>query len=131
VAQPWSTADLPAVPRIETEQTVSGKVATTLHGKRGEVNGALLENGTILRLPPPEAERMQSLLQPGTTVAARGAGLSTALGTVIDVRAIGSTPEQLTEFAPGPRPGPPFGGAGRIGPADFGPSPPPPRPPRG
>jgi hypothetical protein len=122
--------------REETEQTVGGKVAATLHGRRGEVNGAVLEGGTILRLPPPEAERMQALLQPGVTVAARGAGLSTALGTVIDVRAIGSTPEQLTELAVrpppgGPLPGGPKGGPGRGpgGPADFGP--PPPRPPRG
>ncbi len=73
---------------------------------RGEVNGALLENGTILRLPPPEAERMQSL-QPGQSVAVRGASLVTPLGTVVEVRAIGSSPEQLTELDV---PRPPRGG---------------------
>src|SRR5215471_15055000 len=48
--------------RAITETTLSGKIATSLHGKSGELNGALLENGAVLRLPPPEAERMQSLL---------------------------------------------------------------------
>jgi hypothetical protein len=118
--------------RATTETTLSGKIATVLHGKRGEVNGALLENGTVLRLPPPEAERMQSLLQPGESVAVRGVSLVTPLGTVIEVRAIGSTPEQLTELAvppprgPGPKGGPKAKGRG---PAEFGPPPPPPAPP--
>jgi hypothetical protein len=32
-----------------------GRVRMILHGRQGEVNGALLDDGTILRLPPPEA----------------------------------------------------------------------------
>ena len=75
------------------------------------MNGALLENGTILRLPPPEAERMQSLLQPGQSVAVRGASLVTPLGTVVEVHAIGSSPEQLIELdVPRPPRGGPKGG---------------------
>ncbi len=97
--------------RTITETTLTGRIAAALHGKRGEVNGALLDNGTILRLPPPEAERMQSLLQPGQSVAVRGASLVTPLGTVVDVRAIGSSPEQLTELdVPRPPGGGPKGG---------------------
>jgi hypothetical protein len=93
------------------------------------VNGAVLENATILRMPPPEADRYQSLLQAGLTVSVRGRNLVTPLGTVVDVRAIGSSPEQLTEvWAPPPRGGPPGGpkpkGPGR-GPAGFAPPPPP------
>lgn len=117
--------------RAVTETTLTGKVIAVLHGKRGEVNGAVLDNGTILRLPPPEAERMQSLLQPGQTVAVRGVSLATVLGTVVDVRAIGGTPEQLTEVAPapwrgggGPKGEPKRKGPGRPGgPAEFGPPP--------
>ncbi len=102
-----------------TERTLSGRIAAPLHGKRGEVNGALLDNGATLRLPPPEAERMQSLLQAGQTIAVRGATMVTPLGTVINVRAIGNSPEQLTEIdgspprrgpegpLPGRRPPPP------------------------
>jgi hypothetical protein len=118
-----------------TETSLTGKVAAPLHGKRGEVNGVLLENGTVLRLPPPEAERFQAMLQQGQTVAVRGVSLVTPLGTVVDVRAIGTTPEKLTELAAPPPPrGGPKGepkhkgpGPGR-GPADFAPPPPPPGP---
>ena len=101
--------------RTITETTLTGRIAAVLHGKRGEVNGALLDNGTILRLPPPEAERLQSLFQPGQSVAVRGARLVTQLGTVVDVRAIGSSPKQLTELdvPPPPRGGPKGGPKGK------------------
>jgi hypothetical protein len=116
--------------RMVTETTLSGRIAATLHGKRGDVNGALLDTGSMLRLPPPDAERLESLLQPGQTVAVHGINLVTPLGTVIDVRAIGTSPEQLTEITGPPLPGPgPKGGPrprGR-GPGEFGPPPPPPR----
>jgi hypothetical protein len=108
------------------DQTVSGRISVVLHGRRGEVNGALLEDGTVLRMPPPEAERFASSLQTGQPVSVRGDILSTALGRVIDVQAIGSSPEQMTELA-GPRP--PKGPKGEKGPDRFGPPPPP--PPRG
>jgi hypothetical protein len=66
--------------RSGAETTLSGKVAAALHGKRGEVNGAVLENGTVLRMPPPEAEAHQSMLQAGQTIAVRGSSLVTPLG---------------------------------------------------
>jgi hypothetical protein len=111
--------------RLTAEQTISARVTATLHGRRGEANGALLDGGTVLRLPPPEAERVQALLQPGAMVAVRGSTLATALGTVIDVAAIGSTPEQLTELGLRPPPSGPRGGP--ASPADFAPAPPRPR----
>ncbi len=40
----------PAGPRRITE--VQGSIRMTLHGARGEINGALLMDGTVLRLPP-------------------------------------------------------------------------------
>jgi hypothetical protein len=77
---------------------------------------------------------MQALLQPGQTVAARGMRLDTALGSVIDVRAIGYSPDQLSELIGGPPPPPRGPNRGRPGafapPApDFDPPPPPPPPP--
>lgn len=110
------------------DQTASGRISVVLHGRRGEVNGAVLDNGTVLRLPPPEAERLASSLQVGQPVFARGDILSSALGRVIDVQAIGSSPEQMTELA-GPRP--PRGPKGEKSPDRVGPPPPPPLPPRG
>jgi hypothetical protein len=111
------------------DQTVSGRIALQLHGKRGEVNGVVLDDGTTLRLPPPEADRMQDQLQQGQTISARGDVLDTALGKVVDVRAIGTSPEQMTELR-GPRPPGPKDGPDRRGPPPppppgFGPPPPP------
>lgn len=126
--------------RWATQRTMSGRVAAPLHGKRGEANGALLDNGTIIRLPPPEAERLQSLLQPRQTLAVRGTSLATPLGTVIDVAAIGATPDQMSELPirppPGPKSGGPKGGLkrGPSGAIEFAPPPPAPGgplPPRG
>lgn len=112
------------------DQVVSGRIAAQLHGKRGEVNGVLLDDGTTLRLPPPEAERMQDQLRRGQTVSARGDVLDTVFGRVVDVRAIGASPEQMTESR-GPRPPGPPDGPDRRGPPPpppppgFGPPPPP------
>ena len=110
------------------QQALSGRIVTTLHGKRGEVNGALFDDGTQLRLPPPEAERFANWLQPGQMVFVRGELLDTALGRVVDVQAIGASPGQMTELD---GPSPPRGPKGRPdgGPDRFGPPPPP--PPRG
>lgn len=114
------------------DQVISGRIAAQLHGKRGEVNGVLLDDGTTLRLPPPEAERLQDQLRPAQNVSARGDVLDTALGKVVDVRAIGASPEQMSELR-GPRPPGPKDGPDRRGPPPpppgFGPPPPP--PPRG
>ncbi|HEY7300778.1 MAG TPA: hypothetical protein VH684_23020 [Xanthobacteraceae bacterium] len=124
-----------------TETTISGRVSATLHGPRGEVNGALLDNGVMLRLPPRETDRMQALFQPGQTIAARGARLDSVLGSVMDVRAIGYSPERLSEVTGGPLPrgkkDGPKRGPDRRGPDAFAPAapavipPPPPPAPRG
>jgi hypothetical protein len=82
-----------------------GRIRMALHGPRGDVNGALLEDGTILRLPPDEAPRFANLLQPGQMVVAEGVAAVNALGKVLDVRQIGPSREQLgsVEAPPGPR----------------------------
>jgi len=71
----------------------------SLHSPQGEVNGALLEDGTVLRLPPPAAATFTALLQPGQSVVAEGVGLSNALGKVLEVRQIGTSREQLNYVA--------------------------------
>ncbi|MGY3441342.1 hypothetical protein ACVW17_001343 [Bradyrhizobium sp. USDA 4473] len=106
------------------QQAFSGRIVAALHGKRGEVNGAMLDDSTQLRMPPPEAERFADWLQPGQMVSVRGETLDTALGRVVDVQAIGASPGQMTELD-GPRP---LRGR-KGGPDRFGPPPPP--PPRG
>jgi hypothetical protein len=57
-----------------TEAT--GRVLMSLHGPEGDINGALLEDGTVLRVPPPDAYRLASLLAPGQTVFAQGSAFA-------------------------------------------------------
>ncbi|WP_044558756.1 hypothetical protein [Azospirillum sp. B4] len=83
----------------------SGRVRMPLHGPEGEVDGALLEDGTILRLPP-DAYRAAAGLKPGQTVFAEGAVLTTPFGRVVEVSGIGTTPDRLEPIAPQP-PAPP------------------------
>jgi hypothetical protein len=84
--------------------SVQGRVQMSLHGPRGELNGAMLEDGTILRLSPPEAQRLAALLMPGETIVVQGDGLTTAMGRVVEVQAIGPSQGQLNFVQ---RPGPP------------------------
>ncbi len=103
----------------------TGKVKAALHAPRGELNGVLLEDGTVVRLPPPEAKRLESQLAVGQTVVVHGIGLKSPLGEVILARQIGPDAGNLTEVhGPHPRGGP--GGWMRHGPGRDGVPPPPP-----
>jgi hypothetical protein len=99
---------------------VQGSIRMSLHGPRGEINGVLLTDGTVLRLPPEAAVDFASLLQPGRTVFAQGDQVSNAIGTVLDVREIGTSREQLNPIAPPP---PPPGPRGKGRPMREGPPP--------
>jgi len=92
---------------------IEGHVRMTLHGPRGDVNGALLQDGTILRLPPPEADRFAALLQPDRNVVAEGTLLANPLGKVLEVHQIGASRDQLNEVQAPPGPGGKKGRRGR------------------
>ena len=92
--------------------TAQGRVKAALHGPRGEVNGALLEDGTMVHMPPPEAQRLAAQIAPGATVYVQGQGYAGPLGRVIAAQAIGPDAASTTLIAappprhgPGPRPG--------------------------
>jgi hypothetical protein len=93
----------------------NGHVKAQLHGPRGDLNGVLLEDGTIIHLPPDEADRLAGQLAVGQPLYVSGYGVASPLGKVIEARQIGPNASQLAEVQAGP-PGP-----GRRGP------PPPPR----
>jgi hypothetical protein len=97
----------------EQALSVEGRIKAQLHGPQGELNGALLEDGTIVRLPPPEAQRLSAELVPGAPLHVEGDGFAGALGRVIAARSIGPSATQLSQVAappprgPGRRPPPP------------------------
>lgn len=61
---------------------VTGNVQFILRGPKGEANGAILEDGTVLRLSPKEA----AVLAPGQALAAEGPMLMTPMGRLVDVK---------------------------------------------
>jgi hypothetical protein len=88
------------------EQTLedTGKIKAQLHGPRGEMNGVLLEDGTVVHLPPPAAERLAATLAVGQTIYASGDGAALPYGRVIGARMLGATRADAKEVG-GPRPG--------------------------
>jgi hypothetical protein len=74
----------------------TGTVKELLHAPRGEVNGALLSDGTIVRLPPPEATKLADTLAVGKTIFVRGEGYAGGLGKVVAAREIGPDATHLT-----------------------------------
>jgi len=112
--------------------SATGRIKAQLHGPRGDLNGALLEDGTIVRLPPPEAQRLASTLTAGAPITVQGNGFEGPLGRVIEARSIGSDATHLAQVAAPPRPNPghrppPSGGPGMSAPP-LGPDGPPPPP---
>jgi hypothetical protein len=75
--------------------TAQGRISQVLHGPRGDANGALLDDGTTLKFPPPTAWQTASLLQPGQAIVAQGWSLSNSYGRVVDVQSIASAPQTL------------------------------------
>jgi hypothetical protein len=109
--------------------SVQGRVRQDLHGPAGDINGAVLADGTALKLPPPAAYQVSGWLQPGETIAARGYLLANGFGRVMDVQAIGPSPDRLAQVGwvgpPGPGgapPAPPGPGPAAAPPGPGGPS---------
>lgn len=107
--------------RSAADEVITSKIVAVLHGKRGEVNGAAIDNGVQLWLPPHEAERFADLLKEDQTISVSGESIKSALGVVIETKALGATPDRLAQLDAHPsRPPRPDDRA-----------PPPPRGPRG
>jgi hypothetical protein len=65
----------PAGPREREEPlTALGHVKAQLRGPRGDLHGVVLEDGTIVRLPPDEADRLAAQLAPGLPLYVEGEG---------------------------------------------------------
>jgi hypothetical protein len=72
--------------RVEAE----GRVRLSLFGPKGELRGALLDNGAIIRVGPKEAVHLAELLRPDSKVAVRGDGFRNKHGHVVAAKEIGS-----------------------------------------
>jgi hypothetical protein len=99
--------------------TVNGRVREPLYGPAGDLNGALLDDGTQIHVPPGQATALGDTLQAGKLLTAQGYGVSGAYGRSLDAQQIGPSPAQLVQVGP-PDPPPP-------GPLGAALPPPPPR----
>jgi len=83
-------------PKIEHQKMqLEGTVRLALFGPKGELRGALLADGTIIRIGPKEAEHLIKVLMPGTKIAVSGDGIETQHGRVVQAKEIGSQMEHL------------------------------------
>jgi hypothetical protein len=81
---------------------IAGVVRMSLFGPKGELRGALLENGDVIRVGPKDAARAADLLRPGSALAAGGEGLESAYGRVVSAAEIGSDLAQLRSVKESP-----------------------------
>jgi hypothetical protein len=65
--------------------TVSGEVRLPLFGPRGELRGALLIDGTSIRMPPHAAAELASYLEPGAHIQVWGHGIQNRHGKTVEV----------------------------------------------
>ncbi|WP_118181188.1 hypothetical protein [Paraburkholderia phosphatilytica] len=63
----------------------SGEVVLSLYGPKGELRGALLDNGTSLRMPAHAAAELAAYLAQGAHVHAWGRGIANRHGKTIEV----------------------------------------------
>jgi hypothetical protein len=63
----------------------SGEVVLSLFGPKGELRGALLDDGTSLRMPTYAAAELAKYLAPGAHVQAWGPGIKNRRGRTIEV----------------------------------------------
>ena len=82
------------------QQQVQGKVDTVLTGPRGEANGVILTDGSIVRFPP---ESLRQSVQPGAPFAASGLGTRNADGTSLEAVNLGTSLSALQPLYDGAR----------------------------
>lgn len=114
--QPPARGSAPPAPRDPgalTAMSASGRVSRLLYTGEGDVNGVLLDNGSIVRFPPHVGAEMASSLQPNSAVHAKGWGSRGPLGSAIEATAIGSSADGMRELFAGPGVEPPRGPRGR------------------
>ncbi|WP_322033860.1 hypothetical protein [Paraburkholderia sp. J76] len=77
--------------------SVQGQVAHVTTAPRGEPDGVILADGTVIKLTPPIAQQFPALLQTGANVSAQGYGTRNQYGTALQATAFGS-PGNLTQL---------------------------------
>lgn len=70
--------------------SAAGKIRLTIFTSKGKVRGALLEDGTVIRMPLKLAEQVKKRLGPGEMIQVTGVGFDTPYGRIIEVHHFGT-----------------------------------------
>lgn len=76
--------------------TASGVVKRLLHGPKGDVDGALLESGVIIRFPETVVSQTPYTFTVGQQIAVRGQEFDTQYGQLMRIEALGPSESQLS-----------------------------------
>ena len=90
----------PPLPRAARGEGLSrlsaqGQVAHVTTAPRGEPDGVILSDGTVIKLTPPVAQQFATLVRTGATVSAQGYGTRNQYGTALQATSFGA-PGNLT-----------------------------------
>jgi hypothetical protein len=86
--------------------SANGTIRVLTQGKRSEINGVVLADGTVVRFAPTVGMQYAALLREGNQFAATGYGTSNEYGRSFEATAIGPSINQLEAIAPDPEPKP-------------------------
>jgi hypothetical protein len=86
--------------------SANGTIRVLTQGRRSEINGVVLADGTIVRFAPPVGVQFAALLREGNQFAATGYGTSNEYGRSFEATAIGPSINQLEAITTDPDPGP-------------------------
>jgi hypothetical protein len=81
-----------------------GLVRALLHGSQGQVDGALLDNDVMVRLPDNVGAILPNLLVVGRNLAVQGQEVDTENGRLIRIESMGPSANELTPVQPGAQP---------------------------
>jgi hypothetical protein len=97
VDTPPSPQNPPPGPGQEARQPISanGSIKVLTHAARGEIDGAILDNGTIVHFPPPVGMQYANLFQVGAPLAVVGYGTVNTYGRSLEATFIGPSADHL------------------------------------
>jgi hypothetical protein len=81
--------------RVRQTMNANGTIKVLTHADRGEIDGAVLDNGTIVHFPPPVGTQYASLFQVGAPLAAVGYGSINSFGRSLEATSICSSADHL------------------------------------
>jgi hypothetical protein len=103
-ASQQSVVDIPSSPQnpppgpgqeVRQPMNATGTIKVLTHAARGEIDGAVLDNGTIVHFPAPVGTRYANLFQVGAPLAAVGYGTINTYGRSLEATSIGPSADHM------------------------------------